>query len=162
MIKVTKLTGKELINSIVNHCWGVNSSASLEKWYKSEHSPIYSQIFVIYADMPKSVMEQLRTHEKNGMQFYSSSGRPDTGNEQDNSRTAIRKVVILCNAKHLMDMAKKRLCNKAEKPTREFMKQLKQEIALIDPALANSMIPSCEYRAEGCTEFKPCNKKVTK
>lgn len=155
-IKVNKITDMQVIKDIVKHCWGKEATASLDKWYKSGHSPIYTQQFIIFCKAPKGVFDQLRTHEKLGCQFYCDSGRPDIGNNQKgNSRDATRSFVIWCNAEHLKNMAMKRLCYKAELPTWEFACLLREEIRKVDSALAEVMLPKCNVFAE-CNEFKKC------
>ena len=156
-IEVKKLTDISLLQEIVEHCWGITSKASLDKWYTSEHSPVYSQMFMIKGEAPASVCSQLRTHEKNGMQWYSDSGRPDTGAVTDSSRTALRKFAFICNARHIIAMSHKRLCNKAELPTRQFMQLLKTKICMVDSDLAKHMKPKCLYLAGGCNEFTKCS-----
>lgn len=158
-IIVEKITDVEMIRKIVKWCWGINSTATLSKWYGSKHSPMYTQQFLILVCAEKSVMDQMRTHEKNGCQFFCDSGRPDTGNNTDgNSRNALRKFAIWCNAEHIMKMAEKRLCYKAELPTWEFMMKLRQVISDgVDRSLADKMQPKCTVYRDGCKEFEPCN-----
>lgn len=158
-IIIQKVTDIDTIQQVVEWCWGIKSTASLTKWYGSKHSPVYTQQFLILVCAEKSVMDQMRTHEKNGCQFFCDSGRPDTGNNSDgNSRSSLRKFAIWCNAEHLMKMAEKRLCYKAELPTWEFMTKLRQLIHNnVDPDLAEHMQPKCIVYREGCTEFKSCD-----
>lgn len=157
-ILVQKITDRETICTIVKWCWGIKSVASLEKWYGSKHSPTYTQQFLILVCAEKSVMDQMRTHEKNGCQFFCDSGRPDTGNnESGNSRDSLRRFAIWCNAEHLMKMAEKRLCYNAELPTWEFVMKLRQLIHNnVDPDLATKMQPKCAIYRDGCTEFVSC------
>jgi len=155
-ISIKKITDIKVIQDIVKFCWGVESRANLAKWYKSEHSTIYTQQFLIYCEAQRSVMSQLRTHEKLGCQFFSSSGRPDALNPVGNDRRSMYKFVIWCNARHIQAMAHKRLCNKAESPTRDFIRLLKKEMLIVDEALSSIMIPKCKYLRGGCNEFIKC------
>lgn len=163
-IRVEKLTGAELLKDAMLHVFGIQAKASLGKWYKSEHSPVRTQLFAIYiTDMPYSVAMQIRTHDKNGALMLVEPGRPDTGTERakqhtGNYRDALRNMFILCNAQHIMDWSRKRLCRNAEDKTRNFFLELREVMQDIDPYLAENMVPRCEYIGR-CTEFKSCQKK---
>ena len=162
-IKVKKLTDTTLLSDVVKHVFGIDSACNMKKWYMSEHSPIRTQLFSIFCtDIPYSVLMQLRTHEKNGALILVEPGRPDTGTErakaqEGNYRDRPRKAFILCNAQHLIDWSRKRLCNKTEDKTRFFFNELKNIIKEIDPTLSDKMVPNCVYRGI-CTEFKSCTK----
>lgn len=61
----------------------------------------------------------------------------------------------LCvNAQSLIDMAKLRLCHQAHKETIEVFKTIKAELQVVDPDLAEMMVPKCVYRNGLCGE--PC------
>lgn len=162
-IDVIKLTSNSLMADAVKHVFNVDSKCNMNKWYKSEHSPIRTQMFAIYGyDIPYSVIMQMRTHEKNGALFLVEPGRPDTGTERaknqvksGNYRDMPRNVFIMCNAQHLIDWSRKRLCNKTEDKTRFFFNTLKDRIKECDPQLAEYMVPNCKYRGM-CPEFNSC------
>lgn len=160
-IRIEKLTGTDLLQNAMSHVFGIQVKASLGKWYKSEHSPVRTQLFAIYAtDIPYSVAMQIRTHDKNGALMLVEPGRPDTGTDRGkqqvgNYRDALRNMFILCNAQHIMDWSRKRLCMKAEDKTRNFFFELRVAMQDIDPYLAEQMVPRCHYIGK-CTEFKPC------
>ena len=165
-IEVEKLTDFSLMKKVVNHVFNLDTRASLSKWYNSEHSPIRTQLFTIFAyDVPYSVCMQMRTHDKNGALFLIESGRPDNyGSDRvkcqsGNYREQPRNMFIMCNAQHLIDWSHKRLCGKAEKPTREFFSLLKRQITNVDADLAKMLVPKCVYRNGLCTEFKPCGER---
>ena len=53
-------------------------------------------------------------------------------------------------------MARKRLCNKASKETRDVMKLIRRCLLDgVDPALAECLVPECEYRGQ-CNELRSC------
>lgn len=162
-LKVDKITDTTLLSTAVEHVFGIKTKGNMTKWYTSEHSPIRTQLFVIYGtDIPYSVVMQLRTHDKNGALFLVEPGRPDTGTERaknyvGNYRDMPRNVFIMCNAQHLIDWSRKRLCNKTEDKTRLFFNELKNLIKEIDSDLADHMIPNCVYRGK-CPEFSSCSK----
>lgn len=166
-IDVSRLTEFDLLTDAVEFVFGTEIGTSvrnMSRWYASGHSPIRTQLYAIYAvDTPYSVCMQMRTHDKNGALFLVEPGRPDTGTErakhqEGNYRDQPRNMFILCNAQHLLDWSHKRLCMKAEEPTREWFKMLRHQIAVVDPVLASHMVPMCEYRGGICGEFKPCGK----
>lgn len=162
-IKVDKLTDVNLLSTAIKHVFGIQTKGNMKKWYTSEHSPIRTQMFAIYGtDVPYSVVMQLRTHDKNGALFIVEPGRPDTGTERaksykGNYRDMPRNVFIMCNAQHIIDWSRKRLCNKTEDKTRFFFNELKNIIKDIDPSLAAHMVPNCIYRGK-CPEFSSCQK----
>lgn len=60
------------------------------------------------------------------------------------------------NAQHLIDTARKRLCYCSSKETRELMEDLKVNIGLTEPELADVLVPNGVYRG-GCPEvFSDC------
>lgn len=158
-IEVEKITDRGLLDRCMKHAFGVESRASLSKWYRSGHSPIRTQMYAIYiTDAPYCVVMQMRTHDKNGALFLVQSGRPDIGSATVHGRLAPRNFYMLCNAQHLIDWSHKRMCMKAEIYTRQFFDELKKKIAEVDPELADLFCPMCEYRNGICGEFKPCGK----
>lgn len=56
------------------------------------------------------------------------------------------------NIQHLIDTARKRLCMKASKETREYAESLKAAIKDEDANVANVLVPNCVYRG-GCPEY---------
>lgn len=158
-IVVKKVTDISLMKEAVEFVFGVEMKASYAKWIKSGHTPIRTQWYACFCEVPYSVAMQMRTHDKNGALFLIESGRPDIGSAKTHTRDSIRKMFFMFNAQHIMDWSHKRLCNKAEDKTREFMSELKDKIHEIDPELSDAMIPMCKYRNGICGEFKPCNQK---
>jgi hypothetical protein len=115
-VEVQKLTDESLLKKAMQHTFGISTKASLKKWYKSEHSPIRTQMFALFCyDVPYSVVMQMRTHDKNGALFLVESGRPDDyGSDRvkaqvGNYRDQPRNMTIICNAQHLIDWSHKRL-----------------------------------------------------
>lgn len=69
---------------------------------------------------------------------------------------------FLVNAQSLIDMSKVRLCLLAHKSTVAIFKQLKQEIAAVDPDLADMMVVKCVYRNGLCGEPRCCGYNESK
>lgn len=59
------------------------------------------------------------------------------------------------NAESLINMARKRLCSKASKETRELVESIRYNVAKVDPDLARHMVPQCVYRGV-CPERNGC------
>lgn len=71
-------------------------------------------------------------------------------------RMAPTDLCFIANAEALINMAHKRLCNKASVETRLVMNQLKEEIRKADPDLWPHLVPQCAYRGGLCGEPKSC------
>ena len=71
-------------------------------------------------------------------------------------RYAPTDIAFIINAEALINMAHKRLCEKASAETRDLMKKIALEIAIIDPELAEHLVPQCVFRGGLCTEPKTC------
>lgn len=71
-------------------------------------------------------------------------------------RYAPTDLAFIINAEALINMAHKRLCAKASKETRDVMTQIALQIAIVDPELAEHLVPQCIFRGGICTEPKSC------
>jgi hypothetical protein len=128
--------------------------------YLSEHSPIRTRWFwVEMRGIPSFVSTHLVRH-KIGAEHYVMSNREDRGGDGEASRKTLINHAMMINAQALINMARKRLCNKAHEETREVMVEIQGALFGIDRDLSLAMVPDCEYRGK-CYELKPCgpNKK---
>lgn len=158
IIKVKKITDETLARETAKATTigSTTIKQSLLSMYKSEHSPIRSQLFLItMIGIPTSVSVHFVRH-KIGVEHFVQTNRPDRGGDGGANRNTPVNHAMLINAQSLIDIAKIRLCNKAEKPTREIMGKIVRSIKRIDPALASLMVPKCVYRNGICCEPKPC------
>lgn len=71
-------------------------------------------------------------------------------------RMAPTDLAFLCNAEALMNMAHKRLCNKASKETQDVFNEIAIKVRDVDPALFSHLVPQCVYRGGICPEPKSC------
>ena len=71
-------------------------------------------------------------------------------------RYAPTDIAFIINAEALINMAHKRLCAKASAETRDLMTKIALEIAIVDPELAEHLVPQCVFRGGLCTEPKTC------
>lgn len=70
-------------------------------------------------------------------------------------RYAPTGLAFICNAEAIINMAHKRLCNKASKDTRDVFQGICDEIEQKDPDLFNHLVPQCVFRGI-CPEPKCC------
>lgn len=134
----------------------------LKRMYIAEHSPIRCRMFFIeIKNIPTFVCNHFVRH-KVGVEFFCLSHRSDrckVPDEQSNRLTPT-SFSMLINAQALINMARKRLCNKASKETREVMKLIRDTISEIDPSLALRLVPDCVYRGGQCHELSCCGEAV--
>jgi len=159
-IIITKLTSQELIAKAMSYTSDSKVKLSdrvVNQMYDSQHSPIRSQIYMIeMLDIPTFVSVHFVRHSV-GVTHYVKSNREDRANISDvaDRNTPVNHMMIL-NAESLMSMARKRLCFKASKETREVMEQIVLELSKQNDMLANYLMPECWYRGGVCHEQNGC------
>ena len=128
-------------------------------WKKSlllaEHSPLRSvQLLIEVRGVPSYVQNHLVRH-KVGVEFFVHSARPDRGGKprEEQRKTDPCNMLMSANPQALINIARKRLCSRAEAITRSFIKSIKDDIREIEPELAAVMVPECIYRGF-CPEGK--------
>lgn len=164
-VRVRKITdieeAKHFIETSINGEYK-SKIKNLRRLYMSEHSPMYTQIFIIdLIDIPYFVSVHIRTHKKNFIAETVTSNRPDRGGAKDAGRNTPVNMSIICNAKTIVDMCLKRLCTKASKETRDVFKLMKVRMKDVDPDLEKFMVPQCIYRCGLCTEWECCGYVLT-
>lgn len=155
-IEVTKLTPVSLAERACEFTTGspVNIR-NMYKMYKSEHSPVRTQMFdIAMYDIPTEASVHFVRH-KFGLEHFVKSNREDRGGDAEVNRLSPVNHLMVCNAQALINMARKRLCYKASDSTRLVMEQLVEAMRAIDEPLAKAMVPDCKYRG-ACHEFLPC------
>lgn len=162
-ITVEKLTdielAKEFLETTVHDKEFKSSMKKLDRLYLSEHSPMYSQIFIIRMyDIYSYVSTHFRTHKKHFICEQVTTNRVDRGGDKDAGRYSLVDMMIMCNAKTLIDMSLKRLCNNADYNAKLAMSMIKEEVKKVDESLYRFMVPQCIYRCGLCQEFKCCGK----
>lgn len=172
MITVRKLTDADLLHEVIEFAYKLPvSTMTLAKAYHQEHSIIRTQMFIIkMGGIPTKASVHFVRHAAVGQFHLVSTNRGDlkassSWDEADNWDEAINRTtpvnhVMILNAGHLIDMAKTRLCSKAERETRETMEAIKEGVSLCDPQLATYMVPTCFYRGGICPEPKGCGRNV--
>lgn len=162
-IFVTKLTNEDLLQWACSMTIDAESNMSLERIYRNEHSPIRTQLFrVSLLHIPTFVSTHFVRHNIGIIGHFCKTQRDDRIGETEgdsHDRWTPTNHGILCNAQTLINIARKRLCYTSHWATREVMKQIKEKVAIVDPALAKRMIPECEYRGGVCHEDRICGKR---
>lgn len=132
-----------------------------DKWKKSmllaEHSPIRDVEFDIKIyDIPYYVAMHLVRHHV-GVTPYVSTQRSDRTGEPRNKKPQDAPVMLKlsANAQALISMSRKRLCSKADAETRKVWTEVVSAIELVDPVLAECLVPECVYRGF-CPEKDGC------
>lgn len=155
-VGVHKITGTGLMRLACSYTINADSNISLKKVYQCEHSPMRTQLFVVeMQDIPTFVSVHFVRH-KHGVEHFVKSNREDRASYTgDLGRWQPVNHMMLCNAQALVNMARKRLCRKASEETTEVMEAIVAAVGKEDAALAERMVPECEYR-RGCREIKTC------
>jgi thymidylate synthase ThyX len=128
-----------------------------DKILMAEHSPIRMVEYDIYLEGIPSFVAMHLVRQHIGCEKFVVTNREDRRNvnpEEINRLTPV-DMMMTCNAQSLINISRKRLCNKASKETREVWQAVKDAIAEIDPIMARRMCRECVYRGF-CPEMKPC------
>ena len=157
---ITKLTSQELIAKAMSYTSDSKVKLSdrvVNQMYNSEHSPIRTQIYMVeMLNVPTFVSVHFVRHSI-GITHYVKSNRTDRQNVDTvaDRNTLVNHMMIL-NAQALINIARKRLCFKASKETREVMEQIVLELAKQGDILADYLMPQCWYRGGECHEQNRC------
>lgn len=129
-----------------------------KKLIKAEHSPLRCVMYNIdMYDIPRFASDQYVRHKH--AQPFVSTGRSDILKENlprsEQRMTDLYNTRLFLSAEEIINISRKRLCNKAEAPTRMIWEAVLEELKKIDPELVNACIPNCIYRGF-CPEMKSC------
>ena len=157
IITVEKLTGINLMRKACEATMrGQESKMTLSKIYKSEHSPLRTQIFwVSMQGIPTFVSVHLVRH-KIGVDHFVMSNREDRGGTGTEDRYTPVNHSMLINAQALINISRKRLCGQASKETQDVWKAVVERMWIADYELAKYMVRECQYRNGYCPEIKCC------
>ena len=158
-VVVKKLTDIDTTRGAIEHCTSVtNSRIELDTLYEREDSIMRTQIFEVkITDVKSFVATHLVRHSANGAYWYVESRRDDWNPRDDETgRDAPVNMYAILNAQHLINIARARLCGKAHKETRKVMYMIQDAVAVVDPTLADYLVPDCWYRGGVCHKHEPC------
>lgn len=133
----------------------------ISKMLMAEHSPLRSKLYKIRIEnCPTYVWTHFVRH-KIGVEWFIQSQRDDRSNNPvpraDMPQGSPNNGVMLINAQALINISRKRLCNKASAETQEVWRAVYRAVKAIDPLMASYMRAECTYRGS-CPEIRPCFK----
>ncbi len=124
----------------------------------SEHSPIRMLEFdITIRDFPYWVHVELIRHHVGSEPFVTTS-RPDrTGGKSRHElpQDALVSMTYATNAQALINISRRRLCNKAAKETQRIWAMVIAKVAEIEPIVADFCVCNCIYRSR-CPEVESC------
>lgn len=161
-VLVKKHTDVEEARACIESTMGAEfvANSTLKQIYSWEHSITRSQIFSVQLiDVMSFVSVHLCRHVTTTP--FVRSKRIDRGGNGTEDRYTLVNHRFIANAESLMHIARRRLCFKASKETRDAAIAIKEAVRKVDPDLAHYMVANCRYRGNICPEPKPCgNYKV--
>lgn len=147
---------------------GLSTKEFLRKAIISEHSPLRAFIMQIdvYGIPYYSHVHFVRHHV--GVTPFVRTQRPDAHNPVDYDRTKAPQdapvdMRLILNAQALLNIMKKRLCNKADPITQLVARNIRDELAKADNLFMNLLAeycsPSCGWQGYQCHEaFGGCGR----
>ena len=125
---------------------------------RAEHSPIRVLNFVIEMRIPYYCSVHFARH-KFGVEHFVTSQRNDR--QADYDRRAARQDaevvhVMYINAQALVNMARARLCNRADPETRWIMGKIAEKVCEACHEFNGLLVPKCVYRGGLCGEPGKC------
>ena len=160
MITVTKLTSPAWARTACQYTRFDHGAVKIDlgALYRSEHSPIRTQIFAIeMRGIPSFVSVHFVRH-KVGVEHFVQTMRDDRGAGETADRLTPVNHLMIANAQALLHMSRKRLCGQAHPTTQLVMWEIRAGVEAIDPDLAAYMVPECTYRGVVCHERSMCGK----
>ncbi|MBQ6503230.1 MAG: thymidylate synthase ThyX [Flexilinea sp.] len=126
------------------------------KILRAEHSPIRTLMFTIQMENIPYCNSVHFVRHKYGVEHYVQSQRRNADRGAERQDAPVTHIMDI-NAQELIFMARKRMCMKADRVTRDIMYAIKKEILEIDFDVWNSLlVPQCHMDENFCPEFKPC------
>lgn len=129
------------------------------KWKKKillcEHSPIRRLRFYWKWEDLKYWVSVHFTRHKIGIEHWVGTQRSESNERENSLQSALVCHSCEANAQALINISRKRLCNKAARETREAWRVVKAEIEKKEPELAECMVRECIYRGF-CPELHTC------
>lgn len=163
-IEITRMTSWTDVLNAARFTWkkSLKSGEPSIKWkkkiIKAEHSPLRCLMFNIdMYDIPSYTAGHFVRHVHT--QPFVSTSRPDTDKHQvprdEQKKSDLVNCRLFLNAEEIINISRKRLCNKTELPTKQVWQAVLNELRKIEPELANACVPNCFYR-RFCPEFESC------
>ena len=87
------------------------------------------------------------------------------GERAENARAVLpnaccTELYLTMNARALIEISNKRLCNRAQAEIREMFQKIKEQVLIYSPIIGNWMVPQCEKNEKYpfCPEHKSCGR----
>ena len=129
------------------------------KMLLAEHSPIrLVEYDISFEDIKQWVTVHLIRHWLGFIPFVHSQreDRRDLGVPRDElPQGALNDMDFSVNAQAMINISRKRLCNKASPETKDAWQKVVNAIGEIDPIMAEKCVPNCVYRGF-CPEMESC------
>lgn len=124
----------------------------------SEHSPIRHLVWIIQlVDIPYCNSVHFVRH-KFGVEHFVKSQRNDRQADYDRHSAPQNAPVthtMEINAAELMQMARMRLCSKADAETRNIMQKIRDAVVIENPEMKPFLVRRCQYLGR-CPEMQSC------
>lgn len=131
-----------------------------QKLLKARHSPCRTLMFMFRLEgIPYYVSTHLARHTY--ATPFISSQRNDRQSKYDRTKApqdSPVNMMWLMNAEELMVISNKRLCNLADKTTREIVSMMCWLVKQKCPEFEDVLVPMCEYHGGICYEMFPCGR----
>lgn len=129
------------------------------KMLLAEHSPIrLVEYDVTFEDIKQWVTTHLVRHFIGFIPFVHSQREDRRKLEvprDELPQGALNDMDFSVNAQAMINISRKRLCNKASPETRDAWEKVVKAIGEIDPIMAEKCVPNCVYRGF-CPEMESC------
>lgn len=129
------------------------------KMLLAEHSPIrLVEYDVTFEDIKQWVTTHLVRHWLGFIPFVHSQREDRRKLEvprDELPQGALNDMDFSVNAQAMINISRKRLCNKASPETRDAWQKVVNAIGEIDPIMAEKCVPNCVYRGF-CPEMETC------
>jgi hypothetical protein len=154
-IKVTRTTSVDLPNTLAGYTIDGNCKAPDSYWISHNHSPVRGIEYLVQMDGIYTKTSVHFVRHKIGVEHFVKTNRTDRGGDGDESINRLTPVnhAMLVNAESLINMAYRRLCYMAEKPTVAVMSRIRSKCP---EELQAEMVPACA-RLGYCPEAKECD-----
>jgi len=144
----------------------INKTPSLEwinKMLYAEHSPIrLIQFHIKWEDLPWYVHTHIVRHtigtwQQDQLDFVQSSREDITGVSRDRSQNDLVNYEATFNLQSIINISRKRLCNKTSTQTMEAWYLMLDVISEKLPEIKHFCVPECVYRGF-CSEVNGCKR----
>jgi hypothetical protein len=128
------------------------------KMLTAEHSPLRMLLVSwTWGDLPSWVSVHYVRH-KIGVEHFVQSQRSDrtSVNRDELPQNSLVNHKVMANVQAILNMARKRLCNKSAKETRLAFNLFLDALSDLDPFIASACKAECAYRG-WCPEIQGCN-----